>query len=226
MSVVGRPIPFWPPGCISTLGWSWRSNVWRVAPSSAQSTAFRCFGRSPHFHRPRVRVKCPSSAPVHFAIMRPYRDRPRGSLAMPASTRRTERHPMKIGPGVGIRSRRSFLRRAFQGITGGLLSSGVAAQRLWAGGDDEPGDSLRIVKVEPHLLTGVRGYSVAVRVRAARVRRDRGRRHARRKRPRVRRRSISRSTTSCWNGWLRSPPPREATFPGLALMPRIPLSTR
>jgi len=76
---------------------------------------------------------------------------------------------MRTGAGVGFGSRRSFLGRACRGITGGLLSSGISARRLWAYGGDESADSLRIVKVEPHLLTGVRGYGpwLLVRVETA-----------------------------------------------------------
>ncbi len=76
---------------------------------------------------------------------------------------------MKMGTNVGFASRRSFLRRAFGGITGGLLASGISARSLWARGSDESGESLRIVKVEPHLLTGVRGYApwLLVRVETA-----------------------------------------------------------
>jgi galactonate dehydratase len=65
---------------------------------------------------------------------------------------------MKMGTDGDFRSRRSFLRRASGGVAGGLLASGISAPCQGARGDDESGDSLRIVKVEPHLLTGVRGY--------------------------------------------------------------------
>jgi galactonate dehydratase len=74
---------------------------------------------------------------------------------------------MGIDPGSG--SRRSFLRRGCRGITGGLLASGISARRLLAHYGDESSDPLRIVKVEPHLLTGVRGYGpwLFVRVETA-----------------------------------------------------------
>ena len=73
---------------------------------------------------------------------------------------------MQRGMDSGTGSRRSFLGRAWRGIAGGLLASGVD---LAARGDGEPSDSLRIVKVEPHLLTGVRGYGpwLFVRVETA-----------------------------------------------------------
>jgi galactonate dehydratase len=62
-------------------------------------------------------------------------------------------------------SRRSFL----GGITGGLVASGLSTQPLRALAGDDPGESLRIVKVEPYLLTGVRGYGpwLLVRVETA-----------------------------------------------------------
>jgi hypothetical protein len=68
---------------------------------------------------------------------------------------------MKLGTRVGFGSRRSFHRRAYRGIAGGLLASGISPRRPWAEESDEASDSysLRIVKVEPHLLTGVRGYA-------------------------------------------------------------------
>ena len=76
---------------------------------------------------------------------------------------------MKMGSELGFGSRRSFLRRAGAGISGALLASGVPAGRLSARGGDQSADSLRIVKVEPHLLTGVRGYApwLLVRVETA-----------------------------------------------------------
>ena len=76
---------------------------------------------------------------------------------------------MKTGTNVGFDSRRSFVGRAFRGITGGLLTSGIRARHLWAREADESSDSLRIVKVEPHLLTGVRSYGpwLLVRVETA-----------------------------------------------------------
>ena len=76
---------------------------------------------------------------------------------------------MKMGTGAGFGSRRSFMGRACRGITAGLLTSGVSARQSWARGGDESNDSLKIVKVEPHLLTGVRGYGpwLLVRVETA-----------------------------------------------------------
>src|SRR5262249_60068076 len=65
---------------------------------------------------------------------------------------------MKMGATLGSGSRRSFLRRAGAGISGALLASGAPAGRLSARGGDQSADSLRIARVEPHLLTGVRGY--------------------------------------------------------------------
>ena len=63
----------------------------------------------------------------------------------------------------GFRSaRRSFLQQSVWGMTGGLLAAG--ASHAWA---QETGDSLKIVKVEPILLTGIRG-SRALGVRARR----------------------------------------------------------
>ena len=76
---------------------------------------------------------------------------------------------MKESSGIGYSSRRSFLGHACRGITGGLLASGVRARSLWAEERDESEDSLRIARVEPHLLTGVRGYApwLLVRVETA-----------------------------------------------------------
>jgi len=54
--------------------------------------------------------------------------------------------------------RRSFLKNLSFGITGGLLASGTITERLWASPVIQNDASLKIVKVEPHLLTGVRGY--------------------------------------------------------------------
>ena len=65
---------------------------------------------------------------------------------------------MQTGIEAGSGSRRSFLRRAGRGIAGGWLASGAVTGHLLAGGDGDRNDALRIVKVEPHLLTGVRGY--------------------------------------------------------------------
>jgi galactonate dehydratase len=76
---------------------------------------------------------------------------------------------MEMGTHLGFGSRRSFFRLAGRGITGGLLASGLSGRRLLAQNGDESGDSLRIVQVEPHLLTGVRGYGpwLFVRVETA-----------------------------------------------------------
>jgi galactonate dehydratase len=54
--------------------------------------------------------------------------------------------------------RRSFLRTVTGGITGSLLASGRMTRPLWARPFSGQENSLKIVKVEPHLLTGVRGY--------------------------------------------------------------------
>ena len=61
-------------------------------------------------------------------------------------------------------ARRWFLQRSVWGMTGGLLAAG--ASHAWA---QEADDSLRIVKVEPILLTGIRGAApwVFVRVETA-----------------------------------------------------------
>ena len=63
-------------------------------------------------------------------------------------------------------SRRSFLKRASWGLTGSLIASGSLSQSLWA---QESETSLKITKVEPFLLTGVRGSApwVFVRVETA-----------------------------------------------------------
>ena len=76
---------------------------------------------------------------------------------------------MTMGTRVGTSSRRSFLGKACGGITGGLLASGVSTRHLWGRTGEESADSLKIVKVEPHLLTGVRGYGpwLFVRVETA-----------------------------------------------------------
>ena len=67
------------------------------------------------------------------------------------------------------RSRREFLGHLSAGITGGLLSSVGFASSLLGLQRNADTDSLRIVKVEPHLLTGVRGYApwLFVRVETA-----------------------------------------------------------
>jgi galactonate dehydratase len=76
---------------------------------------------------------------------------------------------MKTSTEQVFESRRSFLGRARRGITGGLLASGLAGPSFRALAGEESGESLRIVKVEPHLLTGVRGYGpwLFVRVETA-----------------------------------------------------------
>ena len=63
-------------------------------------------------------------------------------------------------------TRRSFLKNASLGLTGSLLASGSSAPSLLA---QQATDSLKITKVEPVLLTGVRGYApwVFVRVETA-----------------------------------------------------------
>jgi len=66
------------------------------------------------------------------------------------------------------RSRRDFFGHLSAGITGGLLSTlGSSSSLLGLQRNADP-DSLKIVKVEPHLLTGVRGYAPL----AFRTRRD------------------------------------------------------
>jgi galactonate dehydratase len=67
------------------------------------------------------------------------------------------------------RSRREFLGHLSAGITGGLLSSVGFASSLLGLQRNADTDSLKIVKVEPHLLTGVRGYApwLFVRVETA-----------------------------------------------------------
>ncbi len=54
--------------------------------------------------------------------------------------------------------RRSFLKNVSLGFTGGLLASGSMTPRLWAKPSGAQDASLKIAKVEPHLLTGIRGY--------------------------------------------------------------------
>ena len=67
------------------------------------------------------------------------------------------------------RSRREFLGHLSAGITGGLLSRVGFASSLLGLQRNADTDSLKIVKVEPHLLTGVRGYApwLFVRVETA-----------------------------------------------------------
>jgi L-alanine-DL-glutamate epimerase-like enolase superfamily enzyme len=57
-------------------------------------------------------------------------------------------------------ARRSFLQQSVWGMTGGLLAAG--ASHAWA---QQADDSLKIVKVEPILLTGIRGAAPWVFVR-------------------------------------------------------------
>src|SRR5689334_1952916 len=67
-------------------------------------------------------------------------------------------------------ARRDFLGQLSAGITGGILSSvGFAPSLLASQRTTDAADSLKIVKVEPHLLTGVRGYApwLFVRVETA-----------------------------------------------------------
>ena len=73
---------------------------------------------------------------------------------------------MTIGKHVSSGSRRSFLKRASWGLTGSLIASGGLSGFSWA---QESETSLKITKVEPHLLTGVRGYGpwLFVRVETA-----------------------------------------------------------
>ena len=65
----------------------------------------------------------------------------------------------------GAWPRRAFLKQTVGGLTGSLLATGSLTSRLQAAQDN----SLKIVKVEPHLLTGVRGYGpwLFVRVETA-----------------------------------------------------------
>ena len=65
-----------------------------------------------------------------------------------------------------IKSRRSFLKNASLGLTGSLLAAGNLSPSLLA---QQADNSLKITKVEPVLLTGVRGYApwVFVRVETA-----------------------------------------------------------
>ena len=54
--------------------------------------------------------------------------------------------------------RRSFLKQVSWGLTGSILASGTTTGRLWARPAIQSDSSLKIVKVEPILLTGVRAY--------------------------------------------------------------------
>jgi galactonate dehydratase len=55
-------------------------------------------------------------------------------------------------------SRRSFLRSFSGGVTGSLLAAFDGNAPLWAKPQAEQDNSLKIVKVEPYLLSGVRAY--------------------------------------------------------------------
>ncbi len=57
----------------------------------------------------------------------------------------------------GASPRRSFLKQASLGLTGGLMAASGSAGQLWASSIEQQ-ESLKIVKVEPVLLTGVRAY--------------------------------------------------------------------
>lgn len=72
----------------------------------------------------------------------------------------------KVGGGL---PRRSFLRQAAGGLTGSLLAAGSVPRWLLARPPQESPDSLKIVKVEPFILTGVRAYGpwLFVRVETA-----------------------------------------------------------
>ncbi len=54
--------------------------------------------------------------------------------------------------------RRSFLKTVSGGLTGSLLASGSMTKPLCARPSAAQETSLKIAKVEPHLLTGIRGY--------------------------------------------------------------------
>jgi galactonate dehydratase len=54
--------------------------------------------------------------------------------------------------------RRSFLKTVSGGLTGSLLASGSMTKMSWAKPIAAQEASLKIAKVEPHLLTGIRGY--------------------------------------------------------------------
>ncbi|HEX8998380.1 MAG TPA: hypothetical protein VGB07_00690, partial [Blastocatellia bacterium] len=77
---------------------------------------------------------------------------------------------MSINHGIGGGlPRRSFLKSVSGGLTGGLLAAGGMTSPLWAQALAQSDASLKIVKVEPHLLTGIRGYGpwLFVRVETA-----------------------------------------------------------
>jgi galactonate dehydratase len=54
--------------------------------------------------------------------------------------------------------RRSFLKTVSGSLTGSLLASGSMTKPLWTRSALAQETSLKITKVEPHLLTGIRGY--------------------------------------------------------------------
>lgn len=65
--------------------------------------------------------------------------------------------------------RRSFLKQFSLGLTGGLLAAGSSATPAWAHAYAQADTSLKITKVEPVLLTGIRAYGpwLFVRVETA-----------------------------------------------------------
>ncbi|MDX2030184.1 MAG: mandelate racemase/muconate lactonizing enzyme family protein [Blastocatellia bacterium] len=67
------------------------------------------------------------------------------------------------------RPRRNFLKQMAGGLTGSLLAGGAGTDLAWAGQQAKQDGSLKIVKIEPHLLTGIRGYGpwLFVRVETA-----------------------------------------------------------
>src|SRR5262245_19324673 len=68
-----------------------------------------------------------------------------------------------------LQSRRNFLAQLSAGVSGGLLAGVSGAPSLFGLQRSADADSLKIVKVDPHLLTGVRGYApwLFVRVETA-----------------------------------------------------------
>jgi galactonate dehydratase len=58
----------------------------------------------------------------------------------------------------GNRPRRSFLKQLSLGLTGSIMASGGLGNQLWAKPVGQSQTSLKITKVEPFLLTGVRAY--------------------------------------------------------------------
>jgi len=69
----------------------------------------------------------------------------------------------------GASPRRAFLKQASLGLTGGFLAAGASTEHWWTHSVQAQETSLKIVKVEPVLLTGVRGYGpwLFVRVETA-----------------------------------------------------------